>query len=110
MPTRSRSSARGSDEGRFFEIQAEVAARRRGPYVLTPDIVIQPITRGQAKAMREARDENEQLRILLGEHADAVEALFDDRPLDEWVAFQRDLQQHFYGQGATEIPGGSQGS
>ncbi len=34
----------------------------------------------------------------------------DDRPLDEWVAFQTELQEHFYGKGAADLPGGSTGS
>ncbi|MFI6168847.1 hypothetical protein ACIBCN_18850 [Nocardia sp. NPDC051052] len=99
-----------SDEGRLWEIQQELAARRRGPYVLTADISIQPLTRRQAKAIRAATNEDDQLRILLGDQHDAIEALFDDRPLDEWVMFQRDLQNHFYGDGASELPGGSVGS
>ncbi|MFI5775980.1 hypothetical protein [Nocardia sp. NPDC051570] len=99
-----------SDEGRFFEIQQELAAKRRGPYHLTADIAIQPLTRRQARRLRETDDEEEQLAILLGDHYEAVEDLYADRPLDEWVAFQNDLYAHFYGEGAAELPGGSSGS
>ncbi|MFR9750489.1 hypothetical protein ACL02S_05575 [Nocardia sp. 004] len=99
-----------SDEGRFYEIQQELTAKRRGPYQLTSDIAIQPMTRRQAKALRETQDEEEQLAILLGDQHEAVEELFDDRPIDEWIAFQEDLYAHFFGQGSTELPGGSAGS
>lgn len=98
------------DEGRFFEIQQELSVKRRGPYHLTADIAIQPLTRKQARALRETNDEDEQLAILLGDQYDAVENLYADRPLDEWVAFQNDLYAHFYGEGATALPGGSEGS
>ncbi|MEV6063870.1 hypothetical protein [Nocardia asteroides] len=99
-----------SDEGRFYEIQQELAARRRGPYHLTAEISIQPMTRRQAKALRDTGDEDEQLAILLGDQHQAVEDLFDDRPIDEWIAFQEDLYAHFFGEGATQLPGGSEGS
>ncbi|MGW4371047.1 hypothetical protein ACWEKT_35940 [Nocardia takedensis] len=98
------------DEGRFHEIQQEIAARRRGPYRLTADISIQPMTRRQAKALRDTQDEDEQLAILLGDQYEAVEDLFDDRPIDEWIAFQEDLYAHFFGEGALHLPGGSEGS
>jgi hypothetical protein len=99
-----------SDEGRFYEIQQELSRKRRGPYWLTGDIAVQPITRRQAKAMREAETEDEQLAVLLGDQYEAIEALFDDRPIDEWVAFQEDLYAHFFGEGSTALPGGSEGS
>ncbi|WP_306358700.1 MULTISPECIES: hypothetical protein [unclassified Nocardia] len=97
-------------EGRFYELQQEVAARRRGPYRLTGDIVIEPLTLGQAKQVRDAKTEDDKLRAVLGSHYEAVEALYVDQPLDEWIAFQRDLFTWFYGDGAVEVPGGSQGS
>ncbi|MFC4126437.1 hypothetical protein [Nocardia rhizosphaerae] len=109
-PATTATKPRVSDEGRFYEIQQELAAKRRGPYHLTEDIVIQPMTRRQAKALRTTEDEEEQLAVLLGDQFDAVEELFDDRPLDEWIAFQEDLYAHFFGAGATELPGGSEGS
>ncbi|MGW5267262.1 hypothetical protein ACWEQ4_01295 [Rhodococcus sp. NPDC003994] len=99
-----------SDEGRLYEIQAEVARTAKGPYVLTPDIVVQPLTRGQAKKMRTAENEEVRARILLGDAYDAADALFEDRDVREWVQFVKELQDHFYGKGATEVPGGSQGS
>ncbi|NKZ84542.1 hypothetical protein GS982_20330 [Rhodococcus hoagii] len=99
-----------SDVGRLHEIRAELESKRRGPYVLTADIVIPEMTRGQAKKMRLAKNEDEQLDIMLGDQREAIEALYDERPLTEWVAFQRDLQEHYYGAGVTGLPGGSQGS
>jgi hypothetical protein len=103
-------TATGGDEGRFYEIQRELAAKRRGPYHLTADIAIQPLTRRQARLLAETDDEEQQLRILLGDAYDAVDDLFADRPIDEWVAFQNDLYAHFYGEGAMELPGGFEGS
>lgn len=109
--TKSSAASTGlSDEGRFFEIQQELSGKRRGPYQLTADIAIQPLTRKQARALRETDDEDEQLAILLGDQYEAVEDLYADRPLDEWVAFQNDLYAHFYGEGAAALPGGSSGS
>lgn len=96
--------------GRFHELQQELAPRRRAPYRLTDDILIPPVTRGQVLALRRTRDDDEQMAIVLGDQHDAVEALFAERPLDEWYAFQRDLYAHLFGQGAAELPGGSQGS
>ncbi|WP_032380952.1 hypothetical protein [Rhodococcoides fascians] len=111
MATRTSKSPAGTpDEGRFFEIREELDKKRRGPYVLTKDIVINPITRRQAREIRNAKNEDEQLKIILGDNFDAVEALYDDLELDDWVEFQKDLQNHFYGNGATEVPGGSEGS
>lgn len=106
----SRKSTSISDEGRFYEIQQELSRKRRGPYFLTSDIAIQPMTRRQAKALRETQDEEQQLAIILGDQHEAVEALFDDRPIDEWIAFQEDLYAHFFGEGSSALPGGSEGS
>ncbi|MFE3754559.1 hypothetical protein ACFXO9_09655 [Nocardia tengchongensis] len=96
--------------GRFYELQQELSPRRRAPYRLTADIAIPPVTRGQLKALRSTNDDDEQMAIVLGEHADAVEELFADLPSDEWFAFQRDLYAHLFGQGSSELPGGSSGS
>ncbi|WP_019932339.1 hypothetical protein [Nocardia sp. BMG111209] len=96
--------------GRFHELQQELAPQRRAPYRLTADIAIPPVTRGQLRALRATRDDDEQMAIVLGTHADAVENLFADRPVDDWYAFQRDLYAHLFGQGAAELPGGSAGS
>ncbi|MFI9506975.1 hypothetical protein [Nocardia sp. NPDC052566] len=105
-----RKSVPSEEVGRFYELQQELAERRRAPYRLTKDIVIQPMTRKQARAMRDAEGDDAQLRILLGDQFGAVEALYDERPFDEWIAFQRDLYAYFYGAGSTELPGGSSGS
>lgn len=96
--------------GRFYELTQELAPRRRAPYRLTEDIAIGPVTRGQLKALRATGDDDEQMEIVLGEHAAAVEELFADRPVDDWYAFQRDLYAHLFGQGAADLPGGSEGS
>ncbi len=98
------------DRGRFYELRNELAPKRRVSYRLTEDIEIPPVTRGQVLALRGATSDDEQMAIVLGEHYDAVEHLFADRPHDEWFAFQRDLYAHMFGQGAGDLPGGSVGS
>ncbi len=99
-----------AEVGRFHQLQAEVAPRRRKPYQLTADIAIPPVTRGQLLALRAESDEDRQIAIVLGEQREAVEALFADRPMEEWAAFAYDLYAYLFGQGATDVPGGSQGS
>ncbi|WP_067852447.1 hypothetical protein [Nocardia shimofusensis] len=96
--------------GRFHQLQQELGPRRRAPYRLTDEIIIPPVTRGQVLALRRTHDDDEQMAIVLGDQHEAVEALFAERPMDEWHAFQRDLYAHLFGQGAAELPGGSQGS
>ncbi|MBH0775027.1 hypothetical protein [Nocardia bovistercoris] len=100
----------GEVGGRFHELQAELAPRRRAPYRLTDEISIAPVTRGQLLALRRTHNDDEQMAVVLGDQYDAVEALFAERPLDEWYAFQKDLYAHLFGQGSSELPGGSQGS
>ncbi|WP_330185003.1 hypothetical protein OHB26_16310 [Nocardia sp. NBC_01503] len=109
-PEKQTPAADNEGVGRFYELQQELSARRRAAYQLTADIAIPPVTRGQLKALRSTRDDDEQMTIVLGEHADAVEELFADRPSDDWYAFQRDLYAHLFGQGSAELPGGSEGS
>ncbi|MGY0502179.1 hypothetical protein ACWZHB_27135 [Nocardia sp. FBN12] len=96
--------------GRFHELQQELAPRRRAPYRLTDSIAIAPVTRSQVLALRRTASDDEQMAIVLGDQYEAVENLFADRPLDEWFAFQKDLYAHLFGQGSSELPGGSQGS
>lgn len=115
--------ADGGDDGAFHRLTQELSAARRGPYQLTADIAIQPPTR---RMMREVKkvpgDDEAQLAILLGATKDpeteefvggqyqAVEDLFADEDIRLWLAFQKDLVEHFFGKGATELPGGSSGS
>ena len=110
MGTTARKRGADTDAGRFYELQQEVAPARRGPYHLTADIVLPMPTRRQVKKIRDTPSQDQQLEILLGEQLEAVEELFNDRPVDEWMAFQRDYLRHFFGQGATDVPGGSEGS
>lgn len=98
------------DRGRFYELQQQLAPSRRVPYRLTEDIEIHPVTRAQVLALRKTRDDDEQMAIVLGDQYEEVEQLFADRPHDEWTAFQADLYSHLFGQGAGDLPGGSQGS
>lgn len=98
------------ETGRLYEIRAELAAKRKGPYVLTEDISIAPPTFKKIKTLRTAKNDEERLAIILGDDRDAIEALFDDQPFDEWIEFQKDLMEHMYGKGVLALPGGSQGS
>ncbi|WP_405164722.1 hypothetical protein OG203_06285 [Nocardia sp. NBC_01499] len=109
-PEKQSGAAESDGVGRFHQLQRELSPRHRAAYRLTADIAIPPVTRGQLKALRSTRDDDEQMAIVLGEHAAAVEELFADRPVDEWFAFQRDLYAHLFGAGAAELPGGSEGS
>lgn len=97
-------------EGRFYELQDQLAPARRGHYRLTPEIVLPMPTRKQLKAFRNAGDDEAKIAALLGEQYHDVDELFEDRPADEWLAFQRDYYDHFFGAGAAALPGGSQGS
>ncbi|MGW0247619.1 hypothetical protein ACWDYH_13370 [Nocardia goodfellowii] len=110
MASTSEAAAQAEVGGRFYELQQELAPRRRASYRLTDDITIAPVTRSQVLALRRTNSDDEQMAIVLGDQYEAVERLFADRPLDEWFAFQRDLYAHLFGQGSAELPGGSQGS
>lgn len=110
MASTSEAADKAEVGGRFYELQQELAPRRRAPYRLTDDIAIAPVTRSQVLALRRTASDDEQMIIVLGDQYEAVEKLFADRPLDEWFAFQKDLYAHLFGQGSAELPGGSQGS
>ncbi|MFJ4653853.1 hypothetical protein ACIP5Y_21510 [Nocardia sp. NPDC088792] len=98
------------ESGRFYELRDQAAGARRGPYKLTQDIVFPEMTRRLLKDYAAAPTEEEKAKILFGGYVDAVEALYDDRPIEEWRAFLSDVRAHYFGQGAAELPGGSQGS
>lgn len=94
--------------GRFYDLQREVPLPE--PYVLTEDIVITPLTKRQFKAIQEATDEEAIGRISLGDHYDAIEALYDDRPLGEWQAFLVEVNEYLFGKGVGQAPGKSEES
>ena len=96
--------------GRFHALAQEAAASRRAPYQLTADIVVPAPTLAQIRATRATSNDDTHMEILLGAHHAAVLELYADRDFDEWLAFQKDLYEHFFGQGARDVPGGSQGS
>lgn len=98
------------EEGRFFEIRDQVAGQRRGAYKLTNDIAFPEMTRTLLKQWHAAETQEEKIKILLGNKIEEVEELYADRPIEEWVAFLKDVRAHYFGQGAEEIPGGSNGS
>lgn len=99
---------RSKPVGRFYELQQEVKVPE--DYVLTSKIRIKPMTRKQAIAMRSAATDEDANRIFLGDQADAVFELYDDRPEQEWAAFVADLFQHFMGPGLDDAEGKSEES
>lgn len=99
------------ESGRFYELRDSVAGNRRGPYKLTENLVFPELTRRRLRECMAAPTVDEQVKILLGgDHEEAVEALYADRPIEEWAAFRKDLLAHYFGQGAEQLPGGSAGS
>lgn len=89
--------------GRLAELQREVKIPE--PYVLTSKITIKNPTRGQMKAIRAAKNDDESDKAFFGDQYDAVNALFDDRPEQEWKAFAKDIYEHFFGKGADDVEG-----
>lgn len=120
MPPRKKEPADDKPVGRFYELRDQVAGNRRGAYRLTEDIAFPELTYSRVKEYTAAPTNEEKTRLLLGGHYegdevvgghyDAVEALYSDRPIEEWQAFMVDVRAHYFGQGAQEIPGGSNGS
>lgn len=96
-------TARNKPIGRYYELQQEVETPE--PYVLTSKITIKPPTRRQMLSLRAARTDDEIEAAILGEHGDAVFALFADRPNTEWTKFINELYERFYGPGVGEVPG-----
>ncbi|WP_405490483.1 hypothetical protein [Nocardia sp. NBC_00511] len=94
--------------GRFYDLQKEVTAPK--PYVLTDDIVFPALTRGQMLAVNDASTEEAVHRAVFGAHYDAVNALYENRPVAEWRAFEADFNRHFFGPSAEEAPGKSEES
>lgn len=94
--------------GRFYDLQKEVGAP--APYVLTEDIVIPPLTRGQFVELDRAPDDDAQNRVIFRDQYDAVMALFEDQPLAVWSAFTTDINRHLFGLGVEQAPGKSEES
>lgn len=92
--------------GRLAELQQEVEVPE--PYVLTNTITITAPTRRQMREIVAAKG-NEELadKAFFGEHYDALNELFDDRPQQEWAAFVQEISEHFFGKGSGEVPGKS---
>lgn len=90
-------SIRSLPQERLIEIRRKAAKERPAPYVLTSDIIIPMPTRKQIMSLEEGQSEEDQMVIVLGEKHDMVLSVFDDRPIDEWHMFQRELYEHFFG-------------
>lgn len=93
--------------GRFYQLQREVAPKRKGPYQLTADIFLTMPSKDSVDQFREAATTEDKFRALLGDSYEAVDALFGPEGQDLWLAFQADFYAHFFGQGANQLPGGS---
>lgn len=97
-------------EGRFFALMQEAAPARRIPYQVTPELTLPMPTTKQVRAFRNAVNEDDRLKALVGDHFSELEELFDEQPYDIWQAFLKDYYDHFFGQGSADVPGGSAGS
>lgn len=94
--------------GRLFDLQRETKVPE--PYVLTPEIAIQPLTKAQYRALADSNSDEEQDRIVLGDSYDAVVELFEDKPFQLWQAFSSDLNKHLFGPGVDDVEGKSEPS
>lgn len=91
--------------GRFYELQQEVSVP--DPYVLTSKIKIPAPTKEQMKDLRAAENEEAAERAILGDSTDDVLELYKGRPNQEWEAFIKDLNKHFFGPGVNDVEGKS---
>lgn len=94
--------------GRLYELQRETAVP--DPYVLTEDIVIQPLSKAQFLALKKSETEEDGNRAMLGNSYDAVMELFEDKPFQLWTAFSSDLNRHMFGRGVDDVEGKSEPS
>ncbi|WP_227979986.1 hypothetical protein [Nocardia spumae] len=99
--------------GRLAALQAEV--KIPGPYVLTPEIVIEPPTRGLLRAARAAAEieggtPEDYNKVFFGAQWDAINKLFDAQPEAVYDKFIADISTHFFGPGANDVEGKSQDS
>lgn len=92
--------------GRLYDLQRE--SKIPEPYVLTPEITIQPLTKRQFRALAEDLSDEDQDRVVLGDQYDAVMELFEDKPFQLWKAFTKDLNQHLLGLGVDDVEGKSE--
>lgn len=60
-------------------------------YQLTDDIVISPPTRAQAEALANAQGQAEIMKVLFGEHYEAVDKLIDELPLAVGVKLMSEM-------------------
>lgn len=109
---RKKSSKATEDEapiGRLAKLKAEAAKKEaeKEPYVLTEDIIIDPIGYDTAMAIANAQSNDEVVRIVLGDQYEDVMSLFKGGSLELWREFQRDFTDWLWGVGTSEEPGGS---
>lgn len=95
--------------GRLAKLKAEASKKeeKKGPYVLTEDIVIQPVDFDTAMAIAEATSNDDVVRIVLKDQYEDVMELFKGGSLELWQEFQRDFTDWLWGTGASETEGGS---
>lgn len=93
----------------YFDLTTEVDVPKpiRIKTTQGESLIIQPPTRRQMRAQRDAQTVDESDRALLGENYDALCAHFDDLPRQHWNDFIDKLTAHFFGPGAGETPGKS---
>jgi hypothetical protein len=110
LNTRKTQNGDEPEVGRFHALMQEAAPARRAPYQLTRELALPMPTAKQVRAFRNAITEEDRLEALVGEHISAIEEMFDNEPYDVYQRFLKDYYDHFFGQGAADVPGGSEGS
>lgn len=96
--------------GRFYELQQETKDKIPEPYVLTEQITVYPLTRRRNIDLFAAETDEQAGRALLGDAYDAIVALYDDLPVEDWNAFMTEVKTHLFGQAVDEAPGKSEES
>lgn len=67
-----------------------------GPYRVTEDIVLQPLTGKQAKELEDISDTDERFKLWFGDQYDAMMDLLDRIPIHYVAPLFRDMAEHFF--------------
>jgi hypothetical protein len=78
----------------FEQLQEDVKAPE--PLVVTDDITLYCPTKKQLEESQKQTSEEDSNRILIGEHYDALLALFENEPPHRWAEFNKIYLNHFF--------------
>lgn len=67
-----------------------------GPYRVTDEIVLQPLTGKQAKELEDITDTDERFKLWFGDQYDAMMDLLDSIPIHYVAPLFRDMAEHFF--------------